>query len=131
MKIIFSRKGFDSQNGGMPSPIIDAKAISLPIPYKNSLIRYDDLLLGKIVNELSKGRITGLDYCHNDPDLKMGAFGQVASAQGHLNNQGVGSGDLFLFFGTFRFENGIEHRLSVPIYLMSTWSNLLVQIKQA
>ena len=42
------------------------------------------------------------DFCHNDPDLQMGAFGQVASAQSHLNNQGVGFGDLFLFFGWFR-----------------------------
>jgi hypothetical protein len=29
-------------------------------------------------------------------------FGQVSSAQGHLAKQGVGPGDVFLFFGWFR-----------------------------
>lgn len=30
------------------------------------------------------------------------AFGQNEAAQGHLNNQGVKPGDLFLYFGWFR-----------------------------
>ena len=50
--------------------------------------------------------------CHLDPDLRADAlarspdwrpaFGQHAAAQGHLQNQGVRPGDLFLFFGRFR-----------------------------
>jgi hypothetical protein len=32
MKIVFSRKGLDSGAGGFPSPIIDGRPISLPIP---------------------------------------------------------------------------------------------------
>jgi hypothetical protein len=33
MKVILSRKGFDSASGGMPSPILpDGTLISLPIP---------------------------------------------------------------------------------------------------
>jgi glycosyltransferase involved in cell wall biosynthesis len=34
MKVVFGRKGFDSSAGGAPSPIIDGKLISLPIPMR-------------------------------------------------------------------------------------------------
>jgi len=44
MKIIFSRKGFDSSTGGVPSPIFpDGKILSLPIPDKLSPIKYKDI----------------------------------------------------------------------------------------
>jgi hypothetical protein len=102
MKVIFSRKGFDGSAGGCPSPIIDRIPLSLPIPYLNSTKSYRHFNLGKIVADLTNGKLRECDYCHNDPDLKMGAFGQVSSAQSHLDNQNVGSGDLFLFFGWFR-----------------------------
>jgi hypothetical protein len=43
MKIIMSRKGFDSAYGGYPSPILpDGKMVSLSIPSGDSL-RYSDL----------------------------------------------------------------------------------------
>lgn len=32
MKLIFSRKGFDSSAGGVPSPIVEGRPISFPIP---------------------------------------------------------------------------------------------------
>jgi hypothetical protein len=32
VKLIFSRKGFDSSAGGVPSPLVDGRPISLPIP---------------------------------------------------------------------------------------------------
>ena len=102
MKLVFSRKGFDSSAGGFPSPIIDGKPLSLPIPYPNSKVSYQHLDLGKIVKNLTGRKLTDKDLCHNDPDLEMGAFGQVSSAQSHLHNQDIGSGDLFLFFGWFR-----------------------------
>ena len=102
MKVIFSRKGFDGSAGGCPSPIIDGIPLSLPIPYLNRTKSYRHFNLGKIVTDLTNGKLGEGDFCHNDPDLRMGAFGQVSSAQSHLNNQNVGSGDLFLFFGWFR-----------------------------
>ena len=102
MRLVFSRKGFDGSAGGFPSPITNGKPISLPIPYQSSNVSYQHLNLGRIVNDLTGGKLTERDFCHNDPDLEMGAFGQVSSAQSHLNNQNVGAGDLFLFFGWFK-----------------------------
>lgn len=103
MKIIFSRKGFDTKYGGIPSPIIDGEPISLPIPYtKNSTTTYEEIGLGQVVSDLSRGKICANSTCHADPDLSVGAFGQVGAAQTHLRNQQVGINDLFLFFGRFR-----------------------------
>jgi len=104
VKIIFSRKGFDTSSGGVPSPIIDKVPISLPIPTNTdpSNTRYCDINLGGIVEDLSNGKIRSTDKCHKDPDLELGAFGQDGAAQTHLKNQGVGAGDLFLFFGLFQ-----------------------------
>ena len=125
MKIVFSREGFDSSrkgmespNGGVPSPIFpDGTALSLPIPRKRSLTRFREVMwhgesIGPIVQCLTKGRVNGQQRCHLDPDLNADAlerlpgwrpaFGQSKAAQSHLKNQGVGPGDLFLFFGWFR-----------------------------
>ena len=118
MKIIFSRKGFDKANGGVPSPIFpDGTTLSLPIPYPRSPTRFKDVQwcgesLGPMVESLSNCRVMGADRCHLDPDLNADAlerlpgwrpaFGQVGKAQSHLESQGVGPGDLFLFFGWFR-----------------------------
>ena len=129
MKIILSRKGFDKANGGVPSPIFpNGTALSLPIPYRRSPTRFNDVRwgdtsLGSIVKDLTKGEVTGRQRCHLDPDLYADAlprlpgwrpaFGQVENAQSHLQNQGVGPGDLFLFFGWFRCverENGSTWR---------------------
>lgn len=44
MKIILSRKGFDSSNGGIPSPILpDGTLLSIPIPGKFDNLSFDDL----------------------------------------------------------------------------------------
>jgi len=84
MKIILSRKGFDSTYGGFPSPIFeDGRMISLPIPIsheKEKLFTYDVLSpqgvnLGDLLNELGKvpkvPKIEKKDpiYVHFDPDL--------------------------------------------------------------
>ena len=51
-KIIFSRKGFDSSTGGIPSYKRDETLISFPIPsQKNTLTTYNDCRLGKYVKE--------------------------------------------------------------------------------
>ena len=56
--IIFSRKGFDSSTGGMPSYKRDETLISFPIPYqKNTLTTYNDIGLGKHIKELSNNKI--------------------------------------------------------------------------
>ncbi len=122
MKIIFSRKGFDSEAGGYPSLLfIDEKYhVSLPIPKDidgNSIdtgITYSDIYLKEgstyadIMNSLG---IKGFEkrYVHLDPDVNAstkkkrdadwrGIFGQCSTSQSHLENQKVEEEDLFLFF---------------------------------
>lgn len=131
MKIVFSRKGFDSSAGGVASPILpDGTLVSLPIPDPGSHITYDDLTrheypLGQMVEDLTEKEIRRDDKVHLDPDLEIGAylrtpgwrplFGQDGAAQGHLRNSGIKEGDLFLYFGWFRkveFVNG--HPLELP-----------------
>lgn len=107
MKIVFSRKGFDSSTGGGPSPIVDGRPVSLPIPNRSgpSETTYGELGLGELVDEASRGALGAADRCHHDPMfLEDGTclLGQCGTAQTHLENRGVGRGDLFLFFGLFR-----------------------------
>lgn len=118
MRIIFSRKGFDSAAGGGPSPIVDGRPISLPIPDTKgiSLTTFDELELGNHAVKASRGRLAADDLCHHDPMFTDGAeclFGQCGAAQTHLERQGVGRGDVFLFFGLFREEHSGEphHRI--------------------
>lgn len=115
MKIVLSRKGFDSQYGRIPSPILpDGTLLSLPIPTSESGRRFSDLrhqgwCYSDLITALGGDQTVAGGCCHLDPDLRPGdaagwvpAFGQTGAAQTHLANQGVGVGDLFLFFGRFR-----------------------------
>lgn len=103
MRIVFSRKGFDSRAGGCPSPIVGGRPVSLPIPTASrSDTTFAELGLGDLVEALTRERIHGAALCHADPDLARGAFGQTGVAQRHLERSGVREGDLFLFFGLFR-----------------------------
>lgn len=116
MRIIFSRKGFDSSSGGRPSPIRGGRPISLPIPAsRNSRTTYGDLGLGELVQSVTKGKYGSDALCHADPYFADGqcAFGQTGSAQGHLAKNGVDRGDVFLFFGLFTEEYTRErhHRI--------------------
>lgn len=116
MKIVFSRKGFDSASGGSPSPIIDGRPISIPIPtVDRSETTYGNLGLGLIVQRATRGRLTAADLCHHDPMFEQGrcAFGQTGAAQSHLDNNGIGVGDVFLFFGLFATPAGSDphHRI--------------------
>ena len=45
----------------------------------------------------------------------IGAFGQVNAAQGHLENNAVGVGSLFLFFSRFIPIKGRENQMEFPI----------------
>ena len=124
MKIVLSRKGFDSSYGGVASPILpDGRMVSLPIPERPKAItparrtygqiHAGNVSVGALVHGLTKGAVTPRDAAHLDPDLDAGsirprppgwrpAFGQTGAAASHLRNQGVGPGDIFLFFGWFR-----------------------------
>lgn len=118
MKIILSRKGFDSSNGGIPSPIFpDGSVLSFPIPASISPTRFSDIQFkeynpAKVVGDLSNNKILPNKFIHLDPDLDKatmarednwrGAFGSGKSAQTHLENNNVGIGDIFLFFGWFK-----------------------------
>ena len=120
MKLSISRKGFDSGSGGCPSPIFpDGTMFSLPIPQDDnaSSIHYKDLRHGSInIGEVVAGLTRGLKtptFAGLDPDInpltyshrKEGwrpLFGQRGLAQSHLSNQGVNTGDLFLFFGLYQ-----------------------------
>lgn len=129
MKIVLSRKGFDSHAGGGPSPILpDGRLLSLPIPEPSRnpcpRLRYEELRWGALdrtyldlIRELRLPIPEASAGAHLDPDLDAHtlpraagwrpAFGQAGAAQTHLDNQAVGVGDVFLFFGLFR--QTLEH----------------------
>ncbi len=117
MRIIFSRKGFDTSAGGGPSPIVGGKPVSLPIPASTaSETSYGDLGMGEHVAKASRGKLAPRDLCHHDPMfLENGTcvFGQHSAAQTHLEGQGVCEGDVFVFFGLFAEEDTGEahHRI--------------------
>ena len=120
MKIILSRKGFDSSSGGQPSPILpDGTLLSLPIPDTDdkyntfSSLQWNSLSYYEIIKSLNpRTLITPDRHCHLDPDIRretrnrqegwQPAFGQVDSALSVLRNNGVSIGDIFLFFGWFK-----------------------------
>lgn len=117
-RIIFSRKGFDSQYGGMPSPILpDGRLLALPIPsshddFQMQHLAVENVELSALLSDLSQGRHSLQMKVHLDPDLNRRpdlqlpgwrpSLGQTGAAQSHLAAQQVGLGDVFLFFGWFR-----------------------------
>ena len=126
MKVILSRKGFDSGYGGYPSVILPNKEmITLPIPSPNDYYKYSDIFtrdnenLFEIMKQLKdnislngkKIELTKDIHCHLDPDICdfsvkrdknwKGIFGQINASTTVLNNNGVKEGDLFIFFGWF------------------------------
>ncbi len=104
MRVILSRKGFDSANGGIASPIFeDGAMISFPIPSKlDNKYTYEQLIYEKesykkILKDLN---YNGIESCHVDPDLDqkrrakkisswVPAFGQINSSARYLTNIGV------------------------------------------
>lgn len=120
MKVIFSRKGFDAQFGGQPSPILpDGTLLSLPIPRENDIVTYSDLFFNNqsyfnIISELNPNtKLTAQTTCHLDPDIRKNIrsphpenrpsiFGQCDAALTLLKKWDVKKDDIFLFFGWFR-----------------------------
>ena len=113
--------------GGVPSPIFpDGSMYSLPVPGcdEDVPITYGDLYhevgrslinIGQVVEDLTQNqptRWTSEDRTYVSPDIREpfqsniqgqnGIVGAAGAQQGHLRKQGVGKGDLFLFFGLFR-----------------------------
>jgi hypothetical protein len=125
MRIILSRKGFDSGYGGCPSPILpDGTLLSLPIPSRNDKTKFSDLFyeeksLYQVIKDLKPGTKIKENYtCHLDPDIRdfkttsnwVSLFGQEGASQTHLMNNNISQDDIFLFFGWFRqtkIEDGI------------------------
>lgn len=129
MRIILSRKGFDSSAGGHASPILPTgQMLSLPVPSSLDSIEYDSLAapgnrtVGGIIRELDANAKIGDKGAHADPDLIFGArkrgegwtpsLGQIGAASGHLRNQGVQVDDLFVFYGWFRHTEEVDSRLT-------------------
>jgi len=126
LKVIFSRKGFDSSAGGFPSLIFpDGTLYSIPIPSSKDDISYCDLesiydgdSIQTILNDItgkkicSNGCWSACDFsepeqrCHFDPmpieQKARLAFGQTGASESHLRGQGVNKGDIFIFYGWFK-----------------------------
>lgn len=123
MKLVLSRKGFDTSAGGGPSPVLpDGTMASLPVPeqpaFAEGSVPYDAVAVVPGWTAARLARALGADDAvvvagaHLDPDLDAAArprstgwrpsFGQAGAAAAHLANQGVGVGDTFVFWGLFR-----------------------------
>lgn len=101
--------------------------LSLPIPSSVDRLSYDELKVhdgrtyAQAIDELDAGARIGGKGAHLDPDLLAEtrsrldgwrpSFGQIGAAAGHLRNQSVGIGDLFLFYGWFRHTRLVDGRL--------------------
>ena len=133
MKIVLSRKGFDSKYGGYPSIILpNNNMITFPIPNDSDFYEYSDIrsvegdslfdimkCLKDDINVDKKVKLTPDTHCHLDPDLYdeavdreegwTGIFGQIGAAEIVLEKNNVKEGDIFIFFGWFKDaikENG-------------------------
>lgn len=134
MKIILSRKGLDSSNSSKPILLNENGVVPfVPIPCKEEEIKYSEIKnvygTGKSMQEFCRENASSTLYvgkertdlnesthCHLDPQLVnyfsenknnekfIGSFGQVKQAQAHLAKQGVGKGDLFLFYGWYKVD---------------------------
>lgn len=126
MKVVLSRKGFDSSYGGYPSLILpDGRLVSLSIPGGDDEVRFSDVRSGygnmtlydimcSIKDTIYCGKkksLTKETCCHLDPDLLYesvprapgwrGCFGQAGAAQTVLEKNNVKKDDIILFFGWF------------------------------
>lgn len=125
-KVIISRKGLDSSNSNIPSPILHNKImLSIPIP-SDDPSHYSDLstencLYLDILIKLGFKFNGKKNNCHLDPDIYktisdrligwQACFGQENVAQLHLQNKGISVGDIFLFFGWFKETEGLPNAI--------------------
>lgn len=131
MKVVLSKKGVDSSNCSNPvKAVLGEELLFIPIPSLKEKVSYQDIKYSKDKTMLDKAKeniknckflmnvpIDCLDNelkvgCHLDPQLKnyydndkfLASFGQVEKAQKYLENNKIGVGDLFLFYGWFYDE---------------------------
>ena len=128
MRLILSRKGFDSSSGGCPSPIFPDCSMCASDPTSGPVCV--TIFLGvDAISEAScethsreaEKRLPGPSRPRPIWPRNPGwcpTLGQIGSAQGHLRKQGVGPGDLFLFWASFRrvdedlrWKGGTEHHI--------------------
>lgn len=119
MKVVLSRKGFDTENGGIPSIILPNKELlSFPIPSDSDSIKFTDLnhpIYGnyfEIINNLKPNQLKKNQTCHLDPDIYQyirkrennwqPIFGPYFRAYSHLKEHNIKENDIFLFFGSFK-----------------------------
>lgn len=116
MRVILSRKGYDSSFGSITSLVLHKRnntdeIIMLPIPCDNDTAIYNDLKLSEDKNFFEKLiKLPGYEKlknkkCHADPNLVdffcdkesnggfVGSIGPHNTAYSHLRNQGVTVGD--------------------------------------
>jgi hypothetical protein len=119
VRLILSRKGVDAGSGRCASPIVNGVPYSLPIPTirVGAETTYADLGLTDCISH-AKNLAPHLT-CHEDPMFgeQVCGFGQTGPAQGHLANQGVREGDIFLFFGLFCDAKGRDRHHLIFGYL--------------
>jgi len=138
MKVVLSRKGCDSDFGGVPGIILpNDDIVYVPIPGDDwEEINYSDILMRGSEERLidvmktvtpkmrfygEKRQLTEEFRCHFDPDLEhtaypradgwRGCFGQADAAQTVLRKANVSAGDLFLFFGWFNRTRVVNGKL--------------------
>jgi Nucleotide modification associated domain 3 len=157
-RIILSRKGFDGEAGKCPSPIYpDGTMLSIPIPEpedpaheihalysglrRQGALEFPSSLIKPHGHEID---LTDREV-HLDPDIRpelrptsasedcknLLLFGQGDGAQTELSNNGVGEGDLFLFYGWFkdarqegesvRFETRAGNRIVREAHVIWAW----------
>ena len=110
----------------------DGTMLSFPIPVsgdekgiETNQLSFRGSPLKGIFKEL--GHSTLNQPHHVDPDIyhlagkqPLGAYGQSGAALGHLDNQGVGVGDTFLFFGTFSktfmLDDNLRYEMMHPFH---------------
>ena len=119
MRFILSRKGYDSQFGGSPSPVFRSKdqnfdrlMYSIPVPERDS-IGNSYIYSGLHAPKTPVGFPVNTRYFHLDPDIRpelhqklpdgwTPILGQSEAAAIHLKNNDVKNDDIFLFFGLFQ-----------------------------
>jgi hypothetical protein len=126
MKVILSRKGFDSAVGGFASPILaDGSLISLPIPATDpredyrihySELHYDsnrtilDLLKsmnGMEIKAKGKWKNAGLCSAHLDPDLRFESYSRRTDWRGLFGIDGKSQSNIDKNFGVDG-EDGVD-----------------------
>ncbi len=128
MKVIFSKKGFNKSIGQRPNPIMpDGTLLAVPLPGWHSVLlrklESNGLDMEQIFEDLAV-----YDFydsgCHLDPDIRpelwsqgtpkgwRAIYGQTGTGHKYLKKQGVGVGDLFVFYAWFRpVEKNEENHL--------------------